>query len=332
MYRTMEIRRIQITGGSSYMVTLPKSWAESRGLKKNDPVMVVPQPDGSLLLTLSGEESSKASVRTLNVDDFDIPDALYRCLIGAYIAGHDQIVLKSESAIKGPYLEAISQFTQTSMGMEIVEEEEDRILIKDLINHSEVVPQKNVKREYILVKRMIGDALSSTPPTLDEMDLRDTEVDRIHWLVQRQASIYQQDIGLSSRTGLRLATVMSCMGVSKILERMGDHAVLIVDNLPSMNDDDRKKFRKNADRFGEKLLKHFEVAMESWLNADNVLAEKVIRSKEELSSATDRCFEDVSDKDAANMIRGSIARIVDYCSDIAESAINISMENRPVVP
>ena len=145
MRNVMEIRRIQITGGSSFMITLPKNWAESRGLKKNDPLMVVPQPDGSLLISADGEESTKESVKTLRTGDFDTPGALYRCMIGAYIAGHGQISVESDNPIEGAYLEAVSEFTQTSIGMEIVEEEEGRILIKDLIDHSEVKPQKNVK-------------------------------------------------------------------------------------------------------------------------------------------------------------------------------------------
>lgn len=33
----MEIRRVQITGGSSYVITLPKEWATSQNIKKNDP-------------------------------------------------------------------------------------------------------------------------------------------------------------------------------------------------------------------------------------------------------------------------------------------------------
>ncbi len=95
MYRSMEIRRVQITGGSSYMITLPKPWAESRGLKKNDPVIVIEQNDGGLLLTTDGGEATRDSVKTLSTCDFSSPDALYRCMIGAYIAGHDQILLKS---------------------------------------------------------------------------------------------------------------------------------------------------------------------------------------------------------------------------------------------
>ena len=44
----MDIRKIQVTGGSSYMITLPKDWVESVGLRKNDPVNVQVQSDRSL--------------------------------------------------------------------------------------------------------------------------------------------------------------------------------------------------------------------------------------------------------------------------------------------
>ena len=54
---SMDIRRVQVTGGSSFMITLPKEWAESVGLKKNDPVMVVPQPGGGLLLSVGGVQA-----------------------------------------------------------------------------------------------------------------------------------------------------------------------------------------------------------------------------------------------------------------------------------
>jgi len=327
MYRNMEVRRVQITGGSSYMITLPKNWAESRGIKKNDPIIVVPQPDGSLLLTMEGIKGDSKSVKVLDTDDFDSPDALYRCLIGAYIAGHDQISIRSDEPISGPYLESISEFTQTSMGMEIIEEEENRILIKDLIDHSEVIPQKNVRREYLLVKRMISDALSYDTPSSKEMDLRDTEVDRIHWLVQRQASIYQHDPGLSSRTGTNLSSVISCMSVSKTLERMGDHAVLLVKNISNLNESDRGKLALKLDKLRTKIVEYIEGAVQSWMDADNQKAEEVMHAKNDILSFSKECFKDISNNDVGNLLRGSINRIVDYCSDIAESAINVAMED-----
>ncbi|HNJ81641.1 MAG TPA: AbrB/MazE/SpoVT family DNA-binding domain-containing protein, partial [Methanoregulaceae archaeon] len=44
----MEIRKVQITGGSSYVITLPKDWAEEQHIQKNDPLGLLAQPDGTL--------------------------------------------------------------------------------------------------------------------------------------------------------------------------------------------------------------------------------------------------------------------------------------------
>ena len=40
----MDIRKVQVTGGSSYVITLPKDWAEAQQVKKNDPLGLIAQP------------------------------------------------------------------------------------------------------------------------------------------------------------------------------------------------------------------------------------------------------------------------------------------------
>ena len=40
----MELRRVQMTGGSSFVVTLPKGWIQEMRIKKNDPVGLIVQP------------------------------------------------------------------------------------------------------------------------------------------------------------------------------------------------------------------------------------------------------------------------------------------------
>ena len=46
----MEIRRVQMTGGSSYVITLPKEWIKSVNIKKNDQLGLIRQSDGTLLI------------------------------------------------------------------------------------------------------------------------------------------------------------------------------------------------------------------------------------------------------------------------------------------
>ena len=47
---TTSVRRVQITGGSSFMITLPKEWADRIELKNKDHILIREQPDGSLVL------------------------------------------------------------------------------------------------------------------------------------------------------------------------------------------------------------------------------------------------------------------------------------------
>jgi len=47
----IETRKVQKTGGSSYIISLPKVWIDKHGVKKNDTLGILSQPDGNLLIT-----------------------------------------------------------------------------------------------------------------------------------------------------------------------------------------------------------------------------------------------------------------------------------------
>ena len=80
-------RRIQKTGGSTFIVSLPKSWVTTRGLHAGDVLQFTPRSDGSL--TLYAEAGARAGTAKRRVDiTNDIPDEhLFRLLVAEYIAG-----------------------------------------------------------------------------------------------------------------------------------------------------------------------------------------------------------------------------------------------------
>ena len=45
-----DFRKVQVTGGNSFVVSLPKTWVNDVGLRASDPVAVLIQPDSSLLI------------------------------------------------------------------------------------------------------------------------------------------------------------------------------------------------------------------------------------------------------------------------------------------
>ncbi len=46
--RTEELRKLQLTGGSTYIISLPKKWIALNQLKKNNTLIVRTEDDGSL--------------------------------------------------------------------------------------------------------------------------------------------------------------------------------------------------------------------------------------------------------------------------------------------
>ncbi|MCX6686955.1 MAG: AbrB/MazE/SpoVT family DNA-binding domain-containing protein, partial [Methanoregula sp.] len=95
----MEIRRVQFTGGSSYVLTLPKEWIDAQKIKKNDPLGIEIQSDGTLLVTKTIEHEPLQRKLDIPVDGITEPAYLFRLLIGAYISGITTIVITSKERL-----------------------------------------------------------------------------------------------------------------------------------------------------------------------------------------------------------------------------------------
>ena len=81
----METRKVQQTGGSSFIISLPKEWIAKNKIKPKDTLGILSQPDGNLLITpnINSEEYVKSKI--FDVDHITDPNYLFRVLIGMYI-------------------------------------------------------------------------------------------------------------------------------------------------------------------------------------------------------------------------------------------------------
>ena len=332
----MDLRRIQITGGSSFMITLPKDWADSVGLKKNDTVGLQPQPDGSMVIYPGGEQAAMAgSTRVIDADGLTDRDFLYRQLVGAYIAGHDAIEIRSEKELSSMVASTASSFTQTAIGLEILEESENRILIKDLMDQGEIKPAKSVERMKVLVRNMLNDVLDALQErdvtALEQMADRDREVDRLDWLISRQVNIHQKDITISRRMGMDLCEISRCGTVSRSIERIGDHAVLLASNLRPLIEGETTVVDERILSTGREVVTLFTDSVATWsgknMDAANRCIERggtLVRRSKEIVDLDD----DLDEKTAmaAELISSSVKRVAEYSMDIAEIAINSVMD------
>jgi len=79
-----------MTGGSSYIITLPKEWVKKSNIEKNDPIGLLTQSDGTLLITSNMNRKNKQRNKEFLITEKTNETFLFRKLIGAYISGYEE--------------------------------------------------------------------------------------------------------------------------------------------------------------------------------------------------------------------------------------------------
>jgi len=91
-----ELRKVQVTGGSTYIVSLPKNWVEQMGLQKGSVVRINQKDDLTLCLQPQGAETGDGTRRVIiNPKQDDTPESIVRRVVSAYLMGYNVLQLKN---------------------------------------------------------------------------------------------------------------------------------------------------------------------------------------------------------------------------------------------
>ncbi|MHA1725562.1 MAG: PhoU domain-containing protein [Promethearchaeota archaeon] len=338
MSYNVETRKVQKTGGSSYIISLPKPWIIKHGIVKNDSIGIISQPDGNLLITPNVNSESNLKTKEILVEDYKDPEFLFRILIGAYIMGYSKTIVKSSRRFDSSFHDTIINFTKIAIGPEIIEESNNLVIMKDLLNPKEMPFEKTIRRMYILIERMHDDAINSlikrNKELAEDVIKRDNDVDRLHWLISRQSNIILRDIILAQKLGITLEDASHFQAMSRFLERIADHAEKIARNaLKIIEKEIDEEIIDKISHASKISLELFSRSLDAWLQKDMFIANENIKSINKLIEAC----ENISFKNGTNLdfdafialsyIIESIRRTGEYSTDISELTIN-SIINR----
>lgn len=312
------------------MITLPKDWIRSLNIKKNDSLGLLVQKDGTLLITPDKVTEKKRKLKEFTVDSSTDKTYLFRLLVGAYVMGYSDIAIKSNELMPPQIRESIRMFTQIAIGPEIVDEEKNLFVIKDLLSPMEMPFEKTVKRMYSLVENMHKDAIKSLKTNSKELAenviSRDFEVDRLYWLVTHQYNVILTDIMLSKKMGLSQEEASYYFLLSRILERIGDHASILAENVlkainklpPNIIEEIESASNMALDIFSKSIESHFKKNIKT-ANENIDVVEKLVEKCEIINNkALNLGTEAVP---IVYMIE-SIRRTGEYSGDISELTIN----------
>jgi len=327
----IETRKVQKTGGSSYIISLPKVWIDKHHIENHDTLGILGQPDGNLLITPQIETEKIIKIKEIIVDDFKDENYLFRILIGVYIMGFSKIIIKSSRKFDAFIRDCITNFTQIAIGPEVVEESSNFIVIKDLLNPTEMPFEKTIKRMYILVHDMHEDAIrafeTSDRNLAEEVIKRDNDVDRLHWLIGRQSHIALRDIILCQKMGITLEQASHYQQMSRFLERIGDHASKIARNVLILKQQELDKNLKEEIKTVSNLsMDLLNKSLDAWLQKSLVLANENIEDIKNLIATTEKISLNTTSSAEVSIAIGyiieSIRRTAEYSGDISEIIIN----------
>src|SRR3989449_11158306 len=101
--KQVELRRVQMTGGASYTVSLPKDWVREQGLKAGEVVAVLPRADSSLTLgpheKIPATQGKGAEIAVTPTKDQD-REQILRTVVAQYLAGYNMIRIRFPTTLR----------------------------------------------------------------------------------------------------------------------------------------------------------------------------------------------------------------------------------------
>lgn len=336
------LRKVQLTGGATLIVSLPKEWVKNVKLKPGDYVVIIPQPDNSLKITLA-KEDRKTLEATIRISENMSPSAAVREFVARYLLGYNVIKVVFSEGTRYQR-DAIRDYMSRSMiGVEIVEESQNSMVVQCLAGFSEL-PLKTALRRmsnttYYMVVDVVDSLKESNMENLQDIIKRDDDVDKFYLYIVRQMNLVASGIILPQHVGLK--NVRESIGyvmVAKAIERIADHATQIAQTqIKLLNEGVRidEEIRKAVYDLGSNVLELYVSTIKAIFKQDTITAHDVADKSTEIRKLENEILklilstgDDVIRKTLAlRIILESFKRIAFYSADISELVISLSIEH-----
>ncbi len=339
--RNEEQRKLQVTGGSTYILSLPKEWVTRNQLSKGSLMVLCEEDDGSLSITSSRlERKEKKDEAFIRVSSSDNPDAVMRKAISAYLIGYNMLHVRAQGLqpLAVGLRNYLKNFARNYLvGAEIVIDSPTDLTLQILLNYSELSVQSALRRMSIIAASMHREAVGC----LESLDYSaakavvetDREVNRFSLYIVRLLKLAVSNARIVREIGLD--NPRDCLGyrlIVKSVERTADHATKIAENILFLKDPINPELLEKTGKLSSLAISMFESAVEALFRRDYNLAESVIEKlaqiheleKDAVLSSHAVQIDQISN---LRLLIESVRRTAEYASDISEVVLNLNVES-----
>jgi len=323
----MDTRKVQRTGKSTYIVSLPKSWATKNGIHAGSIIYITQSDNGALML--STDRSERDLRAKLDIGDKS-GEPLVRDIIGCYVGGYRTIEIGS-GHMSSAQKKDLHQIVNKLIGPEILEETINKVVIQDLLSSEELQAERALRRIKTVVKSMLQDSISSLLNHNVELALdviaRDNDVDRLNLLIARQFTEILRSGSVKQQT-LNSITAFAYMQAASNLERIADHAFRIAEMASGADCALPEEIAEELSRLESVLGGLIDEALSCLLQTNSDKANELIEKTREIQKRAQMIANPSLAGDRSEMllrlvVAGSIERMLDYIMNIGELTINL---------
>ena len=335
-----QLRKIQFTGKSSYIVSLPKGWIIEQGLKQGDQVNVSRQGSSVLEIkpiNISNNKNQEEAIITVSNNDDE--SAILRKLIALYFLHYQTIHIKPKTDRINPAQRSSirNAVKNVLMGAEITSDSTEGITIQILINLVGLSVDGAFKRMLHLAKSMQEDVLIAVKEgnveLAEQVIKSDDDVDRFGFYIIRQLTIAIENVHMLEEMGF--SNARDCLGyrvIVKNIERLADHAERIAKDVIEFKKPVNAKTYDKLVEMSNYTLELIDNSCLAMFKKDTAEAEETIIRAGKVAKYEKKVLDTMKlSKNQQEVYRvrkiiENLRRIAEYGSDIGEIVLNTNIE------
>ncbi|MFB6235025.1 MAG: PhoU domain-containing protein [Halopenitus sp.] len=327
----METRKVQLSGGTTYTISLPKKWAQEHGIDAGSVLALHPNDDSSLLVEAGTDRTTDE--RTVTVDVSTATDtALRQRILALHAVGFDSVTLQDSTGHGPDRQQVVEETLQELSGFELLETSEHRIRLTNLIDAENVDVRKSVLRLRLVMLAMHRDAVSAL--IKDDEDLaqrvvsRDSEADKLFAMITRHFRRSLMDLYEVEKLAHNRDELFEYYHAARQFERIADHAEKMAAFTLESDAAIPDEYADELSKLGDMTRGVIDDAADALLTDANIeTANAALAKHDQLLDRLDELDRDLYDHDVPSeayvlgLVLDSLRRSAEYGVNVASVAI-----------
>ncbi|MFB6174026.1 MAG: PhoU domain-containing protein [Halobacteriales archaeon] len=327
----METRKVQLSGGTTYTVSLPKEWAREHGIESGSVLSLHREGDGRLVVETTADDGGAERHASVDVSTDDARTVRER-IRAAHTVGVDSVTLVDRGGHTEERRRTVEDALRGLSGFEVLEVSETRVALTNLIDAENVDIRKSTLRLRLVMLSMHRDAVTAV--TEGDEDLarrvseRDDEADKLLAMITRHFRRSLSDLSEVEKLERSREDLFEYYYVARQFERVADHAEKVARFTLEPDLAFPAEYAAEFSRLGEAARQVIADA------ADVVLEDAGVEAAVGVLADRDRVLEDLEalDRDlydhetpgeayVLGLLLDSLRRTAEYGANVAELAL-----------